>query len=62
MNIDRGKYIEVEFGITEEAYKILKSISWIDAYSTIDSQKADVVVKDIINLIISSIEYTGREK
>ena len=55
------KFIEVEIGITEEEYKILKSISWIDAYSTIDSQQADVVVKDLIDLIISTIEYTGKE-
>ena len=55
------KYIGVEFGITEETYKILKSIDWIETYSTIDSQKSDVVVKDLIDLIISSIEYTGRE-
>lgn len=55
------KNICVEFDITEETYKILKSIDWIETHSTIDSQKSDVVVKDLINLIISSIEYTGRE-
>lgn len=55
------KYIDVEIGITEEAYKILKSINWIETYSTIDSQKSDVVVKDLIDLIISTIEYTGME-
>lgn len=55
------KFIEVEIGITEDEYNILKSISWIDVYSTIDSQKADVVVKDLIHLIINTIEYTGKE-
>lgn len=55
------KFIEVEIGITEDEYKILKSISWIDVYSTIDSQKADVVVKELIDLIINTIEYTGKE-
>lgn len=54
------KYIDVEIGITEETYKILKSISRIESYSTIDSQKSDVVIKDLIDLIINSIEYTGR--
>ncbi len=55
------KFIEVEIGITEEEYKIIKSISWLDAYSTIDSQKADVIVKSLIDMIISTIEYSGKE-